>query len=77
MADADGENRRLVYAEDGRHVYGGHVSPDGKYLLFTGNVHRSVKTTPGTFVSLEPLFSPRTECAFNSAVHNIPPDYLG
>ncbi len=28
----------LVYAEDGRHVYGGHVSPDGKYVLFTGNM---------------------------------------
>jgi Tol biopolymer transport system component len=38
MADADGKNRRLVYGEDGRHVYGGHVSPDGKYVVFTGNV---------------------------------------
>ena len=37
MADADGRNPRLVYAEDGRHIYGGHVSPDGKYVLFTGN----------------------------------------
>ena len=34
--DADG-NSRLVYAEEGRHVYGGHVSPDGRYALFTGN----------------------------------------
>jgi hypothetical protein len=38
MADAEGRSRRLLYAEDGRHVYGGHVSPDGKYLLFTGNM---------------------------------------
>ena len=38
MADAEGKSRRLVYAEDGRHVYGGHVSPDGKYVLFTGNM---------------------------------------
>jgi len=38
MADADGKNPQLVYAEDGRHIYGGHVSPDGKYVLFTGNV---------------------------------------
>ncbi len=38
MADATGEHRRLVYGEDGRHVYGGHVSPDGKYVLFTGNL---------------------------------------
>jgi len=37
MADADGKAPRLVYAEDGRHIYGGHVSPDGKYVLFTGN----------------------------------------
>ncbi len=38
MADADGKNPRLVFGEDGRHVYGGHVSPDGKYAIFTGNM---------------------------------------
>ncbi|MBM4020157.1 MAG: hypothetical protein FJ288_17870, partial [Planctomycetes bacterium] len=38
MADAEGKSRRLVYGEDGRHVYGGHISPDGKYVLFTGNM---------------------------------------
>ena len=38
MADADGRNRRLVYGEDGRHIYGGQVSPDGKYVVFTGSV---------------------------------------
>ncbi len=38
MANADGQSPRLLYAEDGRHVYGGHVSPDGKYVLFTGNM---------------------------------------
>lgn len=37
MADADGHNRRLVYGEDGRHIYGGHVSTDGRYVIFTGN----------------------------------------
>lgn len=36
-ADAGGGQRELLYAEDGRHVYGGCVSPDGKYALFTGN----------------------------------------
>jgi Tol biopolymer transport system component len=36
-ASADGRERRLVYAEEGRHVYGGCVSPDGRYVLFTGN----------------------------------------
>ena len=33
----EGKNPQLVYAENGRHCYGGHVSPDGKYVLFTGN----------------------------------------
>jgi Tol biopolymer transport system component len=37
-AAADGTARQLVYAEEGRHVYGGHVSPDGNYVVFTGNV---------------------------------------
>ena len=37
-ADAEGTSRHLVYGEDGRHVYGGNVSPDGKYVLFTGNL---------------------------------------
>jgi Tol biopolymer transport system component len=36
-ADAMGKTRQLVYGEDGRHVYGGNVSPDGRYVLFTGN----------------------------------------
>jgi Tol biopolymer transport system component len=35
MSDGDGQNRRLVFGEDGRHIYGGAVSPDGKYVLFT------------------------------------------
>jgi Tol biopolymer transport system component len=38
-ATADGASRRLVYGEDGRHVYGGNISPDGKYALFTGNLN--------------------------------------
>ena len=38
-ADADGKTRQLVYGEDKRHVYGGHVSPDGQYVLFTGNLN--------------------------------------
>ena len=37
-AAADGRSRQLVYGEDGRHVYGGCVSPDAKYVLFTGNM---------------------------------------
>ncbi len=38
MGDAEGKSRQLVYGEDGRHVYGGQVSPDGRYVLFTGNL---------------------------------------
>ncbi len=38
-ASADGASRELVYGEEGRHVYGGHVSPDGRYVLFTGNMN--------------------------------------
>jgi hypothetical protein len=38
MADAEGKQRSLVYGEDGRHVYGGAISPDGLYVLFTGNM---------------------------------------
>jgi Tol biopolymer transport system component len=37
-ANTGGESRALVFGEDGRHIYGGHVSPDGRYVLFTGNV---------------------------------------
>jgi Tol biopolymer transport system component len=35
MADAEGKEHSLLYGEDGRHIYGGAVSPDGRYLLFT------------------------------------------
>jgi Tol biopolymer transport system component len=37
MADAEGKSRQLVFAEEGRHIYGGCLSPDSQYLLFTGN----------------------------------------
>ncbi len=35
IAAADGSARSLVYGEDGRHVYSGAGSPDGRYVLFT------------------------------------------
>ena len=34
MADREGTKRSLVYGEDGRHIYSGAISPDGKYVLF-------------------------------------------
>jgi Tol biopolymer transport system component len=37
-ADAEGKEPRLVYAKDDRHAYGSFISPDGKYVIFTGNV---------------------------------------
>lgn len=37
-AKADGTEARLLVAAEGRHLYGGQVSPDGKYVVFTGNV---------------------------------------
>ena len=50
MADSDGKEKRVLYAEEGRHIYGGCVSPDGKYVLFTrsqqdlGEVDNSLTT---------------------------------
>jgi dipeptidyl aminopeptidase/acylaminoacyl peptidase len=50
MAGGDGEEKRVLYAEEGRHIYGGCVSPDGKYVLFTrsqqdlGEVDNSLTT---------------------------------
>jgi Tol biopolymer transport system component len=35
MADLDGKDKSLVYGEDGRHIYGGALAPDGKYVIFT------------------------------------------
>jgi Tol biopolymer transport system component len=35
MAGGDGGERCMLYAEQGRHIYGGCASPDGKYVLFT------------------------------------------
>ena len=30
-----GGQRKMLYGEDGRHIYGGGLSPDGRYVLFT------------------------------------------
>ena len=35
MADADGRGKRMLYGEIERHIYGGAISPDGRYVLFT------------------------------------------
>jgi len=38
LASPDGGAPRMLYAEAGRHIYGGAASPDAKYLLFTRSV---------------------------------------
>lgn len=35
LVSGDGTEQKLLYGEDGAHVYGGACSPDGKYVLFT------------------------------------------
>ncbi|HKW97021.1 MAG TPA: hypothetical protein VJN43_04765 [Bryobacteraceae bacterium] len=35
MVDGDGQHNTLVYGEDGRHIYGGALSPDGRYVIFS------------------------------------------
>ena len=50
MAEGDGKEKRVLYAEERQHIYGGCVSPDGKYALFTrsqqdlGEVDNSLTT---------------------------------
>ena len=38
MASGDGEEKNLLYAEEGRHIYGACAAPDAQYLLFTRSV---------------------------------------
>lgn len=35
MSDGDGKEARMIFGEDGYHIYGGALSPDGEYVLFT------------------------------------------
>jgi Tol biopolymer transport system component len=34
-SDGAGKDAKMIYGEDGFHIYGGALSPDGKYVLFT------------------------------------------
>jgi Tol biopolymer transport system component len=34
-SDGEGQEARMIYGEDGYHIYGGALSPDAKYVLFT------------------------------------------
>ena len=50
VANGNGQEKQMLYAEEERHIYGGCVSPDGKYVLFTrsqqdlGEVDNSLTT---------------------------------
>ena len=51
MARSDGTEARLVYGEDGRHIYGGALSPDGRYVIFSnfpadGDWYRTPRCAP-------------------------------
>jgi len=51
-ADVEGTTRSMLYGELGRHIYGGCISPDGQYALFTRSqedlgVVENSKTTIG------------------------------
>ena len=35
LASGDGQEKRMLFAEEGRHIYGACVSPDGKHCIFT------------------------------------------
>lgn len=35
MANSDGTEQRLIYGDESFHLYGGAVSPDGAYVVFT------------------------------------------
>jgi len=35
MSDGDGKEARMIYGEDGCHIYGGALAPDSRYVLFT------------------------------------------
>jgi Tol biopolymer transport system component len=52
MAKADGSENRLIYGDDAYHVYGGRLSPDGTYVLFT----KSIKDGGGSEKEGAPMF---------------------
>ena len=51
MADGEGKKSGLVYGEDLRHIYGGALSPDAKYVLFS----RGIEDGAGSESSGAPL----------------------
>ena len=58
MADGEGKQLRLIFAGDGRQIRGGCVSPDGNYVLFTGNKDEGEPTNAGEPMGLLSLRDP-------------------
>lgn len=52
MAKADGSESKLIYGDDAYHIYGGRLSPDGNYVLFT----KSLKDGGGSEKEGAPIF---------------------
>jgi hypothetical protein len=46
MANGDGTGLKLLYGEDGRHIYGGATSPDGLYVIFTRSPIDGITKSP-------------------------------
>ncbi|HSW00803.1 MAG TPA: hypothetical protein VLI39_11565 [Sedimentisphaerales bacterium] len=59
MSDGDGKEARMIYGQDGYHIYGGALSPDGRYVLFT----RCVEDGGGSEKSGAPICVMRMENA--------------
>jgi Tol biopolymer transport system component len=66
-ADGAGGTRSMLYGEIGRHIYGGCISPDGKYVLFTrskedlGEVDHSETTVALMRLSDAPIVGGKSE----------------
>ena len=72
MAGGDGKQRKMLYGEIGRHVYGGALSPDGRYVLFTrseqdlGKVDNSRTTMALMRLSDAPIVGGKSEVLRNA-----------
>jgi Tol biopolymer transport system component len=66
-ANGDGTKKQMLYGEIGRHVYGGAISPDGNYALFTksredlGKVDNSFTTMALMRLKDAPMVSGKSE----------------
>jgi Tol biopolymer transport system component len=75
MADAEGKSNNLVYGEDGRHIYGGAISPDSKYVLFTRSpIDEMGMNRLGAPISLMRLRDAPTIAGESKALRKLHPD---